>query len=96
MLLMDALIRRATAPDCVLAELARTGLALIDSIPGPAQMVALTHALGATLVPHRDSGPDGVTVIEDRGARGAALAGFTRSPLSPHTDRSGTLTLPIW
>ena len=91
---MDALIRRATAVDCVLADLARTGLALIDAMPGPAQMIALTHVLGATLVPHRDSGPDGVTVIEDRAARGTAFAGFTRSPLAPHTDRSGAAEPP--
>lgn len=94
MLLLDVPIRHSTAPEGVLADLARTGLALVDVTPEPAQLIALTHALGAALVWHRDSGPDGVTVIEDRGARGAALAGFTRSPLSPHTDRSGTTDPP--
>lgn len=89
MLLPELPIRRSTAQDDVFVDLSRTGLTLIDAVSGPAQIIALTRALGATVVPHRDSGPDGVTVIEDRGARDAALAGFTRSPLSPHTDRSG-------
>lgn len=37
---------------------------------------------------------DGVTAIEDRGACGASLAGFTRSALVPHTDRSSIGTPP--
>ncbi|OLT15436.1 hypothetical protein BJF78_01635 [Pseudonocardia sp. CNS-139] len=83
-------IRRSTAPEDVLVDLACTGLALVEAVPDPASMLALTRRLGAVVVPHRDSRPDGVTVIEDRGARAAALAGFTRSSLFPHTDRSGT------
>lgn len=93
-MLPDVHIRRSTAPEDVLADLARTGLALVDAVPDPASMLALTRRLGAVVVPHRDSGPDGVTIIEDRGARAAALAGFTRSSLFPHTDRSGTLDPP--
>ncbi|MGH3613502.1 MAG: TauD/TfdA family dioxygenase [Pseudonocardia sp.] len=94
MLRPDLPIRRSTATDDILADLSGTGLALIDAVRGPAQMIALTRALGATVLPHRDSGPDGVTVIEDRGARDAALAGFTRAALSPHTDRSGIADPP--
>lgn len=93
-MLPDVPIRRSTAPEDILADLARTGLALVDAVPDPASMLVLTRRLGAVVVPHRDSGPDGVTVIEDRGARSAALAGFTRSSLFPHTDRSGTLDPP--
>jgi hypothetical protein len=85
---------RLTTPDRVLADLSRTGLALIDGMSGPAQMVAFIRAIGATVVAHRDSGPDGVTVVEDHDARPAALAGFTRMQLLPHTDRSGMVAPP--
>ena len=95
MSLPDVPVRhRSTAPGDVLADLASTGLSLVEAVPDRASMLALTRQLGALVVPHRDSGSDGVTVIEDRGARGAALAGFTRAPLFPHTDRSGTLDPP--
>lgn len=87
MLTLTALPHR-TQPGDMLADLSRVGLALIDGVSGPDQLTELTHALGARIVPHRDSGPDGVTVIEDRRACVAALAGFTRGALAPHTDRS--------
>ena len=87
-------VRRLSEPEDVRDDLARTGLALVDTVRDPASMLTLTRRLGAVVVPHRDSGPDGVTIIEDRGARAVALAGFTRSSLFPHTDRSGTLDPP--
>jgi hypothetical protein len=93
-LLLDVPIRRSTAPNDVVADLGRTGLALVDAVPDPASMLVLTRRLGAVVVPHRDSGPDGVTIIEDRASRTAALAGFSRAALFPHTDRSGTLDPP--
>jgi hypothetical protein len=93
-LLLDLPVRPSMAPADIMAGLSRTGLALVDGVSSAAQLVGLTRSLGATVVPHRDSGPGGVTVVEDRGARTAALAGFTRSPLSPHTDRSGTACPP--
>ena len=93
-MLLDVLIRRSTTPTDFHADLARTDLAPFDAVPDPASMLALTRQLGAVVVPHRDSRPDGVTIIEDRGAHAAALAGFTRSSLFPHTDRSGTLDPP--
>lgn len=92
MLLSD--LRQAMAPDAVLADLSRNGLALISGVHGPAQLVELLGEIGGTVIRHRDSGPDGVTVIEDREARAAAFAGFTRGPLLPHTDRSGTADPP--
>lgn len=85
---------RSTTRDDVLADLTHTGLALVEAVSGPAGMLALTSRLGAVVVPHRDSGADGVTVIEDRGARATALAGFTCASLFPHTDRSGTIDPP--
>ena len=77
----------------VRADLASTGVALLAGVPGPAALLRLAEALG-TAVPHRDSGPDGVTVIEDRGAAGGAWAGFSRQGLHPHTDRSGVASPP--
>lgn len=78
---------RCSSPADVLADLARFGIALLTDVPGPAELLTLANALG-TVVPHRDSRPDGVTVIEDRGATSGAMAGFSRRSLSPHTDRS--------
>jgi Taurine catabolism dioxygenase TauD, TfdA family len=93
-LLPDLPVSPSLAPADIMADLSRIGLALVDGVTDAAQLIELTRSLGATVVPHRDSGPDGVTAIEDRSARAAALAGFTRSPLSPHTDRSGTSCPP--
>lgn len=92
-MLSDMPVRSCPALTDVLADLARIDVALIDEVAGPAALITLACSIG-TVVPHRDSRPDGVTVIEDRGARSAALAGFTRSGLAPHTDRSGVETPP--
>ncbi|WP_197519812.1 TauD/TfdA family dioxygenase [Pseudonocardia sp. HH130630-07] len=94
MVLPDVPVRRSTASVDVLADLARTGLSLVDAVPDPVSLLALARCIGAVVVPHRDSGPDGVTVIEDRGASAAALAGFTCASLYPHTDRSGVVDPP--
>jgi alpha-ketoglutarate-dependent taurine dioxygenase len=77
----------------VRTDLAEVGVALLTGVSGPAALLELAEALGA-VVPHRDSGPDGVTVIEDRGSAGGAWAGFSRMGLSPHTDRSGIASPP--
>lgn len=79
---------RCSLPADVLADVARFGIALLTDVPGPAELLTLANALGS-VVPHRDSRPDGVTVIEDRGAASSAMAGFSRRDLSAHTDRSG-------
>jgi hypothetical protein len=63
-------------------------VSLLQDVCGPGDLLALTEALGTT-VPHRDSRPDGVTMIEDRDATGSSMAGFSRGSLYPHTDRSG-------
>ena len=85
---------RRTAPEDMLADLSRDGLALIQVEPTPERLIALTRALGARVVAHPHSGADGVTAIEDRGACVAPLAGFTRAALAPHTDRSGVAEPP--
>ena len=90
----DLPVRRPTQSDELLADLANTGAALLGAVTGQAQLLELVGALGAAVVPHRDSEPDGVTLIEDRDKHDAAFAGFTRLPLIPHTDRSGVADPP--
>lgn len=52
-------------------------------------------ALGA-IIPHRDSDPDGVTVVEYRKdlARRPGYTGLSNGPLRPHTDSSGVKSVP--
>ncbi len=81
------------------APLAETGLVLVDDVAGPAGLLALARGL-ATIVPHRDSDARGLTTITDlaetadvshvAGGVRSGFAGFTKSALAPHTDRSGT------
>lgn len=92
-MLPDMPIRPCAESAAVLAELVRAGVVLIDGVAGPLDLLGLARSIG-TVIPHPNSGPDGVTAIEDRGAHEAALAGFTRSALSPHTDRSGVAEPP--
>jgi hypothetical protein len=85
----DMPIRSHAEQTLVEADLLRAGVALIDGVAGPLDLLGLARSLGS-VVRHRDSRPDGVTTIEDRGAaRVAGLAGFTRCTLPPHTDGSG-------
>ncbi|MFI5537540.1 TauD/TfdA family dioxygenase [Nocardia sp. NPDC051900] len=74
----------------VAAKLAADGLARFDGIRTRAQLVALGASLGR-VVPHRDSGPDGVTTLTHRGKLGSRVGfeGFGNGALLPHTDRSG-------
>ncbi|WP_433273988.1 TauD/TfdA family dioxygenase [Pseudonocardia xinjiangensis] len=87
-------IRHHTDLTNVVADVAESGIALIDGVSRAEDLTALASGMG-TVVPHRDSGPGGVTTIEDRGASSPAHAGFTRSALPPHTDRSGVPTPPV-
>ncbi|ATL70602.1 TauD/TfdA family dioxygenase [Nocardia terpenica] len=74
----------------VAAKLAADGLARFEGIRTRAQLVTLGASLGR-VVPHRDSGPDGVTTLMHRGKLGgrAGFEGFGNGALAPHTDRSG-------
>ncbi|WP_219420443.1 TauD/TfdA family dioxygenase [Pseudonocardia nigra] len=92
-MLLELPVRRCTAPTEVLADLAAVGVSLIDEVSGPPALIDLARSIGS-VVPHRDSDSDGVTVIQDRGVREAAMAGFTRAALPPHTDRSGVANPP--
>jgi hypothetical protein len=69
--------------------LSSTGFALLDGIADADTLLTVARSIGA-VVPHRDSRPDGVTVLEDRGADRAhvGFAGFGHHELVPHTDRS--------
>lgn len=89
-MVLDPLERyRATARE-VPTVLARHGLVMLDGLFGSRDLSRLTRSI-ATVAPHRDNGLDRVTIIADHGAKHAprGLAGFSRSALSPHTDRSG-------
>jgi hypothetical protein len=69
------------------AVLAQRGVVLFDGVRGEQQLLQLSARLGR-LVPHRDSGPSGITVLNDRGEVGTrpGQAGFGRRGLLPHTD----------
>lgn len=73
--------------------LADAGAVSIGAVEGSSDLLELGNSLGI-VVPHRDSGEDKVTAIEDRGARSPGMAGFTRRHLPLHTDRSGTSDPP--
>lgn len=69
--------------------LSATGFALLDEVDDADVLLALARSIGI-VVPHRDSRPDGVTVLADRGVdpSHAGFAGFGHHELVPHTDRS--------
>jgi alpha-ketoglutarate-dependent taurine dioxygenase len=81
--------------DEVPAALADRGLALLDGLTDSACLLRLAHSI-ATVVPHWDSGPDGVTIISDLGREFVrrSFAGFSALALNPHTDRSGVSNPP--
>ena len=83
----DMPTRSCREPMVITSDLRSAGVSLIVGMKKRCDLLNLASAL-ATVIPHRDSDPDGVTAIEDRGASEAALVGFTRSALPLHTDRS--------
>jgi len=58
-----------------------------SGITGHEALVAVARRL-MTVRPHRDAGPDGVTVITGGQAQGSGYAAFTDAELIPHTDGS--------
>jgi hypothetical protein len=74
-LLVDLPIRHHPHVADIIADLVETGIALIAGITDASALTVLAQSIGR-VIPHPDSGPDGVTVIEDRGERTAALAGL--------------------
>jgi alpha-ketoglutarate-dependent taurine dioxygenase len=69
--------------------LSEVGFVLLDGVADADVLLAVARSI-ATVVPHRDSRPDGVTVLADRegGTGRCGFAGFGRQGLGPHTDRS--------
>ena len=80
---------RPGAASSLVRALSHIGLALLDGVPDADSLLDVARSI-ASVVPHRDSRPDGVTVLADRGAPAACggFAGFGRQELIPHTDRS--------
>ncbi|KOV78534.1 hypothetical protein ADL03_39775 [Nocardia sp. NRRL S-836] len=70
--------------------IAARGLAVVEGLDGPGDLLRFAQSI-AIVVPHRDSGPDGVTTIADLGESvvRSGFAGFSACALNPHTDRSG-------
>jgi hypothetical protein len=87
---------RVTADDASLVDvLTDRGLVLVDGLATSADLLRLACSI-ATVVPHRDSGADGVTTLADLGAATvrSGFAGFSACALNPHTDRSGVAHPP--
>ena len=81
-------VSRPGAASSLVRALSRIGLALLDGVPDTDSLLDVARSI-ASVVPHRDSRPDGVTVLADRGAPdNCGFAGFGRQELIPHTDRS--------
>ncbi len=71
----------------IAAQLRDQGLVTFGGMADPAALAAAAGRLMA-IRPHRDAGPDGVTVIADTRANDAGYAAFTDAELIPHTDGS--------
>lgn len=74
-------------PARVVAQLQDRGLVTFSGITDHAGLIAVARPLMA-IRPHRDAGPDGVTVITSAEAQGWGYAAFTEAELIPHTDGS--------
>jgi alpha-ketoglutarate-dependent taurine dioxygenase len=85
----------ATTADEMATALADRGLVLLEGIATSGDLLRVARSI-ATIVPHRDSGPDGVTTLSDLGAATVptGFAGFSAYALNPHTDRSGVESPP--
>lgn len=76
------------APDWqprVAALLGEHGLVTFSGITDRVTLADVAHRL-MSIRPHRDAGPDGVTVITGTGTAGLGYAAFTDAELIPHTD----------
>ena len=69
----------------VLALLREHGLVTFTGITDRTALAGVARRL-MSIRPHRDAGPDGVTVITDTGTTGPGYAAFTDAELIPHTD----------
>jgi alpha-ketoglutarate-dependent taurine dioxygenase len=69
----------------VIALLREHGLVTFTGIIDRATLASVARRL-MSIRPHRDAGPDGVTVITDTGTTGPGYGAFTDAELVPHTD----------
>ena len=69
----------------VTALLREHGLVTFTGITGRTELASVARSL-MSIRPHRDAGPDGVTVITDTGTAEPGYAAFTGAELIPHTD----------
>jgi alpha-ketoglutarate-dependent taurine dioxygenase len=69
----------------VIALLREHGLVTFTGITGRTELSCVARRL-MSIRPHRDAGPDGVTVITDTGTAEPGYAAFTDAELIPHTD----------
>jgi hypothetical protein len=69
------------------AQLRDRGLVTFSGITGHDALIAVARRL-MTIRPHRDAGPDDVTVITGSPAQGSGYAAFTNAELILHTDGS--------
>jgi len=69
----------------VIALLREHGLVTFTGITDRATLASVARRL-MSIRPHRDAGPDGVTVITDTQTTDSGYAAFTDAELIPHTD----------
>ncbi|MFI9581554.1 TauD/TfdA family dioxygenase [Streptomyces sp. NPDC052236] len=83
------------AVSAVADTLRNTGLALLDQLPTRQDVLdAAAHVMHITA--HRDSDPDGLTVIRDTGQHTGreGFAGLSNGEVLPHTERSSLAAPP--
>jgi Taurine catabolism dioxygenase TauD, TfdA family len=71
----------------VIALLREHGLVTFTGITSRTELACVARRL-MSIRPHRDAGPDGVTVITDTGTAEPGYVAFTDAELIPHTDGS--------
>jgi hypothetical protein len=75
------------------AQLREQGLVTFSGITERTGLIAIARPLMA-IRPHRDAGPDGVTVITKTQDKSSGFTGFTDTELIPHTDGSAVPSPP--
>jgi alpha-ketoglutarate-dependent taurine dioxygenase len=79
-------IRDSSQQPHIAALLREEGLVTFSGITDRMTLTAAERLM--TIRPHRDAGPDGVTVITDTQSANPGYAAFTDAELIPHTDGS--------
>jgi alpha-ketoglutarate-dependent taurine dioxygenase len=80
-------IRDPAVRPSIATQLRDEGLVTFSGITDRAALLAVARRL-MTIRPHRDAGPDGITVITGSGTKACGYAAFTDAELIPHTDGS--------